>query len=132
MAENNDEIGQFVTGNNAARKHGIYAFKDRGEESLTIENVKSLHDLRELVKTNPGRQELRQELAARVALIVYLGFNEMQKDAESGRLWRGPVIKSAATWVAELRRLLDSFPEDSDIIDANEVLNAVENGYKDE
>ena len=40
----------------AARKHSIYAFSDRGVEALSADNVNSLNDLRELVKTHPGRE----------------------------------------------------------------------------
>jgi hypothetical protein len=116
----------------ASRKHSIYAFSDRGAEALSTENVNSLNDLRELVKTHPGREELRRELTARVALVCYMGFSELSNDAQKGSIWESPVIKRAATWVAELRRLLDSYPDDLNVIDAESVLSAVRGEYKDE
>jgi hypothetical protein len=122
------EIGErgLAQRQQAARKHGIYAFRDRGEDSLTAENIKSLRDLRELVKTKPGREELRRELTARVATICWMGFGELQKAGKQGNLWNSPVIRRAATWVAELRRLLDSFPDDSDVIDAEMILSTLD------
>lgn len=111
---------------NAGRKHGLYAFRDRGEDSLTAENISSLHDLRELVKTRPGRNELRMELTARLAMICWIGFSELQKEGATGNLWTSPVIRRAATYIAELRRLLDSFPDDADIIDAGMILSTLE------
>jgi hypothetical protein len=131
MAREIDEKG-LAQRQAAARKHGIYAFRDRGEDSLTVENIKSLHDLRELVKSQPGREELRKELTARVATICWMGFGELQKAGQAGHLWTSPVVKRAATWVAELRRLLDSFPDDSDVIDAEMVLETLEKEKKND
>ena len=75
---------------------------------------------------------MRRELTARVALICYMGFSELSNDAQEGSIWESPVIKRAATWVAGLRRLLDSYPDDLNVIDAESVLLAVQDGYKDE
>ena len=110
----------------AARKHGIRALELSGPDSLEVEpeKVAALHELREMVRSEPGRRDLREELTARVALIVEMGFGELIKWTDQGRpLFQSPVIKRASTWVAELRRLLDSFPMDYDDRDITDILS---------
>lgn len=118
---------QLERNRNAPRTHGIYAFRDNGPEALDASKVGSLQELRELVSTQPGRMELRQEMAARVALICYLAYGEMVEVAdEKGKsIFDAPVTKRAGTWFAELRRLLDAWPDDDD--SAN-VLEGLQNG----
>lgn len=112
----------------AARKHGIYAFRDRGPDALIEpQQVSSLAELRELVRTQPGRDALRQEMTARVALICYMGFSELKNWADDGKpIWESPMIRRAATWMAELRRLLDTFPPEKEAIDITEILRGSE------
>jgi hypothetical protein len=109
----------------ANRKHGIYAFRDRGESALVDpEHVSSLTELRQLVRSQPGRQALREEMTARVALICYLGFSEVQKWHSDGKpIWESPVLKRASTWMDELKRLLDSFPPDQATFDITDFLS---------
>jgi hypothetical protein len=61
-----------------------------------------------------------------------MGFGELQKAGKQGNLWNSPVIRRAATWVAELRRLLDSFPDDSDVIDAEMILSTLDKAQEEE
>ncbi len=103
----------FQEGNQAAVKHGIYSFQNRGDKSLNPQRVGRLAELRELVQTQPGRQELREELAARCALIVDLAMADLVKTHNDGHsIWTSPVIKRMGTFMAELRRVLDTFPAD--------------------
>lgn len=104
----------FQNGNKAARKHGIRALEDAGPKSLEPQQVGRLQELRQLVRTHPGRMELRIELTARAALIVDLAMSELTRHADSGEsIFDSMVIKRGGTWFAELRRLLADFPEDS-------------------
>ena len=97
----------------AKRTHGIYAFQDRGEESLEPANIGRLAELRRLVKTYRGRQELRQELFARTMLICDIAYGELRTTSEQGiSIMENPVIRIASTWYALANRILDSFPEE--------------------
>ena len=59
----------------AARKHGAYAIRDRGPDAIIDpERVARLGDLRQLTRTHEGRQDLKEELLSRVLLIVEVGF----------------------------------------------------------
>ena len=102
--------GDFQPGNRKAVSHGIHAFQDNGPNRLQPAQINRLAELRELVKEEPGRQELRQELTARMALICELGFAHLRERTEAGDdIWSSGIIRRLATYVAETRRLLDSF-----------------------
>lgn len=96
----------------AARKHGIRALQERGPGSLVEpEKITRLAELRQLVRTNQGRADLRDEHTARTALIVEIAFSEIAKHVEGGKsLFTSPVIRRASTWWAEFRRCLDGYP----------------------
>lgn len=97
----------------AARTHGLYSFENGGPDTLAPAKVERLAELREMVKTHPGREAIRQETTARVALIVEIAFSEMQETAEAGEsIFDAGVTQRAATWFAELRRYLDAWPPD--------------------
>ena len=97
----------------ASRSHGIFAFQKRGEDALEPSQIDRLNDLRLLLQNEPGRTELRCELTARMALICYLGFAHLESQAEAGcDIWEGGIIHRLSTYVAETRRLLDSFEQD--------------------
>lgn len=103
----------FEKGHTAAEKHGIHTFEARGVTALEPGRLSRLAELRQLVKSQPGRLELREELTARCALIVDIAMSELVKTHEAGdSIWDSPVIKRAGTYLAEMRRLLDSFPPD--------------------
>ena len=103
--------------NENAKRHGIRQFEDRGPARLTDPaQIERFAELKRMVKSEPGRIELRQELAARAALLVDLGFSELIRTNEAGKsIWNTPTIKRMGTYMAELRRLLDSFPADDEL-----------------
>lgn len=111
----------------AARKHGIRAFETRGEDALLPAQITRLAELRLQLRDAPGRMELRQELTARMALIVEIGFAHIAEQRARGEdIWEGGIIKRYGTYAAELRRLLDSFgdkPEQGSA--ADEILEAM-------
>ena len=100
-------------GNNHARKHGVNSLLNSGPDKLTDPvKITRMAELRQLVKSEPGRQEIRAELTARMALLCDLGFSYLgqQVEVEDGAdIWSLDVIKRLATYTAETRRLLDSF-----------------------
>jgi len=106
-----------------SRTHGIYSLRDSGPKTLDPVQIERYSELKQLVKTHPGRIELREELAARAALLVDLGFSELIKTASDGQsVWDSPVIRRMGTYMAELRRILDSFPANDNQQSANEII----------
>lgn len=97
----------------ASRKHGMYAFERRGPDALEQEQQTYLMELRQLFKTQPGRLEYREQLAASLAMMCELGFQSIRKQAErGGDLWKANVTGRLGTYVNTLVRMLDSWPED--------------------
>lgn len=94
----------------ASRKHGIHAFESRGERALAPAEVARLQELRNLVRTAPGRREIREEIVARLVVIARKVFNDMEQMAGSEEWWESGVVKRGGTYLAELRRWLDTFP----------------------
>ncbi len=93
----------------AARKHGVHSFKNRGENALDPTKKERLSELRRLLAEEPGRQEYRLELTARMAMICELGFSHLgEQEAAGVEIWEGGIIRRLATYVAETRRLMDS------------------------
>lgn len=125
----------------AARKHGLRAFEARGEASLyDPRKIERLSDLRALVAKESGRLEIRQELTARMGLLVELGFDSL-RERYSGdhltpqlkaKLWSDPVIARLATYAALLHRLLNSFPEDKAPDEAAKILNLIREDSDDD
>ncbi len=93
----------------AARKHSIHAFEGRGEKALDPSRIERLTELRQQLAVEPGREEYRLELTARMAMICELGFAHLRQQAEAGDdIWEGGIIRRLATYVGETRRLLES------------------------
>jgi hypothetical protein len=96
----------------AARTHGIHALRRRGPDALEPEKIGSLAELRQLLRTHPGRLELMEEQAARLGLICEMAFAELAEARARGEsIWEGAIIKRAGTYFAEYRRLLTSLPD---------------------
>lgn len=103
--------------------HGIYAFADRGEETLTPVRYEYLKELKAKLATNEGRLEYRVELAAAIALICEMGFSQLQEEIREGKnIWDGGVIRILGSYANSLQRMLDNWPPDMEkpknIIDA--------------
>jgi hypothetical protein len=95
-----------------SKSHGLYAFRDRGEEALGNNNRSRYIELRDQFKSDPGRIEYRQNLAVHLAMMLELGFDELRRAVELGRsIWELPPTKRMATYVNALIRLLDGFPK---------------------
>ena len=95
------------------RKHGIYSLQDRGPEALEPAERSRYQELRELVKSQPGREEFREELLSTTMLIVEMGVSELRHTNDLGQsIWTVPVIKALASYINSAARLIDSFPKD--------------------
>lgn len=108
-----DKVERARKAGQSSKKHGAYAFEKRGEPALCPSEVASLKELRELVRTYPGRQEVREEITARLVIIARKVFFDMEKQMGNPKWWESGVVKRGATWISELRRWLLSFPQET-------------------
>ena len=113
----------FTDSNKAAVTHGIYSFEANGPGVLSPVEVASLQELRELAKTEQGRTEIKVEVTARLMVIVQKAFADMMESQKGPGWWNSGVVGRAGTYLAELRRWLESFPPDrGEVIDIEAVL----------
>jgi len=97
-------------GNTNAVTHGIYNLENRTPEAMTPFDVSTLHELRQLLKTDAGRLDLKIEVIARLAMIARKFFSDAFDTAKAERWWESGVVGRGATYLAELRRWLDTVP----------------------
>jgi hypothetical protein len=126
MTENDTRLhkGGPPEGNTNAQTHGIHTFERKGPDALNPFEVDSLQELRALARTHEGRQAIREELLARLVIIDRKFFVDMQSKWNDPRFWDSGVITRGGTYLAETRRLLDTFPdkEDPNVIDAMDIV----------
>ncbi len=100
-------------GNKNAVKHGVYSFRDRGQDALTDPQKSRYVELKQLFDSEPGRLEYRGELTAHLAMMVDMAFSDIRKQAEAGRsIWTSAPTARLGTYVNALIRLLDNWPKD--------------------
>ena len=97
-------------GRSISEKHGMFALADRGRAALDPAEVQRLDELRELMVTQPGRLKVRQELAARVALIVDRGSAWLDSSSEEHYAKGTGPLKYLGVYSGLLARLLDNWP----------------------
>lgn len=67
----------------ASKTHGAYVFEDCEEAALDPQEVASLRELRALVESEPGRKEVRVEIAARPVIIARKVFSDIELQADN-------------------------------------------------
>ena len=93
--------------------HGINAFEKRGTAALDVDKRSVYIQLRDQFKSEPGRLEYREQLAAQLAMMLELAFADMRKLAEQKRsIWTSPPVAKMGTYVNALIRLIDGWPKD--------------------
>ena len=93
------------------KTHGIHSLEDSGPKTLNPAEIENLRELRQLVKTEPGRQEIREEIVSRLVIMARKFFGDIATAAQSERdFWNAGVVARGGTYLAELRRWLDTFP----------------------
>jgi hypothetical protein len=108
---------------NAALKHGMVAYERHGEAMLSDTGRGRLQELKEQFRTEPGRVEYREELAANIAILLELGFSYMREVTEAGgNLWECPPIRIAGVYLNSLIRLLDGWPKEQSLHDITTIL----------
>lgn len=122
---------EFKPGNDAAKKHGMYSFRRRGEEALTVYQQGRYAELKRQFDSEPGRVEYRKELAVHVAMMLEIGFWNLREIVEKGGdIWTSPPIRVMGTYLNSLQRLLDGWPKERVIQDITDLLAGDEQGGK--
>lgn len=120
-------------GNKRAMTHGMRSMEvGRGIQALQPFELDNLQELRDLVKSGDGRAGVRDEIVARLVLICRKFFADAFNAHDSPRWWdSGPVVRGG-TYLAELRRWLDSYPDDKQAdITLIELLRGTDDKSKD-
>jgi len=100
--------------NKKALTHGIYSMDaGRGIKALEPFELDNLQQLRELVKSGDGRLAIRDEIIARLVLIARKFFNDAFETHKNYNWWTSGVVTHGGTFLAELRRWLDTYPDDT-------------------
>lgn len=97
-------------GGEVTKKHGIHALENRGAASLTNLEIASLRELKELVRTDEGKAQVKREITARLVLIARKMFGDMETKLNDPQWWESGVVRRGATYLAELRRWMDALP----------------------
>ena len=106
-------LQQTQSAHEASTKHGIYRFRDQGEDGLLPDKISRYQELKGQFDTEPGRLEFRKELAVHLATMLELGFYDLRNLAESGKsIWEAPPIARMGTYLNSLVRLLDGWPKE--------------------
>jgi hypothetical protein len=112
-------------GGEASQTHGIHAMENRGAASLTDIEVATLRELKELVRTESGKAEVKREITARLVLIARKMFSDMEEKLGDPRWWEAGVVRRGATYLAELRRWMDSLPpEENELRNVTDLLRS--------
>jgi hypothetical protein len=120
----------------AHRKHGAFAFRDRGEEALEKPQRSRLQELKDQVQDREGVLELMQERAANAVMMCELMTSHIAKEFKQGvKLTEISTIRSLPAFMNTAQRalkdLVSVMPDDRDTLDALNVLEAVKDGHKD-
>ena len=112
-------------GGEASKTHGIHSLENRGAASLSALELASLRELKELVRTESGKAEVKREITARLILIARKMFSDMESKLGDPKWWEAGVVRRGATYLAELRRWMESLPpEEHEIKNVTDLLRA--------
>jgi hypothetical protein len=109
----------------AARSHGAYAFRDRGEQALEQPQRSRLEELKEQVQERDGVLQLLQERAANAVMVVEVITSHVAREVKLGvQLSDIPVLRALPAFMNTAQRalkdLIDLMPEDKDVMDIGE------------
>ena len=107
-------------GGEATRDHGVYAVASRGKEALRGPAEKGRYqELKELVRTYPGRVELKEELATLAMMIVELGASSLRETHNKGGsvFDDKAILKALSPYMNVALKALDSLPDDKERAD---------------
>ena len=111
----------------AAVKHGVFAFRDRGERALDTTNRTRLAELREMVQERPGVLTIMQEKAADMVLIFEIVQSHVAAEIKSGKpLDTIPILAKLPAFANSMQRalttLISFMPKDQGVMDITTML----------
>jgi hypothetical protein len=125
MTENDTRLhkGGPPEGNTNAQTHGIHTFERKGPAALSPFELDSLEELRQALATAPGRKDLKVEIIARLTIIARKFFSDGMNRWNDPRFWDSGPMARGGTYLAELRRWVESMPaDDPEVLDAIEIV----------
>lgn len=119
----------------AARSHGAYAFRDRGDQALDQPQRSRLEELKEQVQERDGVLQLLQERAANAVMVVEVITSHVAREVKLGvPLSDIPILRALPAFMntaqRALRDLLTVMPDDPDVLDAQAVLEKIKGGQE--
>jgi hypothetical protein len=117
----------------AAKKHGVYAFRDRGSKALKKPQRSRLAELDELVQSRPGVIQLLQERASHAVLMAEMALFYVSEEAQAGvPIVEIPIAKNLPAFFNSagraLKDLLSELPEDKQDLDITDLLRGDNGG----
>jgi len=115
---------------NAARSHGVFALRDRGEAALDEAGRSRYAELKGQVNTRSGALELLKEHAAREILMFEIAMSYIASKKDEGVdlgdiaiYTRLPAFMNTAS--RTIKDLIGLLPDDRDVIDEVKILNSL-------
>ena len=120
----------------AARKHGAYAFQARGEAALDKPQRSRLQELKDQVQNRDGVLELMQERAANSVMVTELVMSHVAREVKQGKpLAQITILRALPAFMNTAQRalkdLIHEMPEGEGISDVDTVLQAVRRDKED-
>ena len=120
----------------AARKHGAYAFQARGEVALDQPQRSRLQELKDQVQNRDGVLELMQERAANSVMVTELVMSHVAREVKQGKpLAQITILRALPAFMNTAQRalkdLIREMPEGEGVSDVDTVLQAVRRGKED-
>jgi len=129
--------GGAPEGNKNSVTHGVYSFRDHGEQALDVTGRGRFAELSELVQTKPGVLGMLQERCVQAVLMCEILESYVVTQKDSGKaLVDIPILKQLPAFQNSAQRcintLLQHMKEDPNALDAAKVLEAVKRGKEGE
>jgi hypothetical protein len=122
---------------NAAKKHGMYGFQERGEAALEKPNRSRLQELREQIQDRSGVVDLIQENAVKAVMMVELLTSYIANQKMLGVPLDGiPALRVLPGFMNSAQRALKDvislMPSSEGVIDAEKILAEIKKRKDDD
>ena len=108
----------------SSQKHGLYSMEFSGPDALMDPaKITRMAELREALRTQPGRDDVRHEMACRLVLMVEMGFDSIRERYEAEgvtkkqklQVWKDPIIQVLPRYISAMQKAIDTLPKLFDI-----------------
>jgi hypothetical protein len=97
-----------------SRTHGMFAIQNRGTDAMLEPQRAKYSELVRQFRSEPGRQELREHIAARLMIMLDIGFDEIANRPNGKSIYEVPATKRMGIYLNALLRLLGPFSKSFD------------------